>query len=272
MNDDDALKALKRLIFSEINLDCQQYKDKYLKRRLMVRVRANGLSGLDEYLSFLRTHPEEHDTLIGTITINVTQFFRDSSMYHYLAEQVIPDIIYRKTEQGRRVFRVWSAGCSSGEEPYSVAILIKELLGGRVDEFQVSIHGTDIDDGSLSKAKKGVYSMDQLKNVDSKLLDTYFEPFGENYRVAREIKDMVRIKKHDLLADRKQTNFDIILNRNVMIYFSREMQERLLMDFYNSLNNGGYLIIGKTEILSGKARDVLTVISGPERIYRKDKA
>lgn len=237
----------------------------------MVRVRANNLPGFGEYYRFLKKNPEEFDVLMGVLTINVTDFFRDYSMYQYLAEHVIPDIIYEKYEHGRKVFRIWSAGCASGEEPYSMAIIVKEILGGRIDDFIISIHGTDIDEESLLKAKKGLYSPHQLKNVDPIILERYFISQGENYLVTDEIRNMVRIKKHDLLGDKKQTNYDIILNRNVMIYFSRDMQERLQMDFYESLNVNGYLIIGKTEILAGKAREAFTAVNGPERIYRKEK-
>ncbi|MCK5037596.1 MAG: protein-glutamate O-methyltransferase CheR [Thermoplasmata archaeon] len=272
-DDDASFNALKRMIFEHTNLDCSQYKDKYLKRRLQVRLRANELDNYADYIRYLKKNHGEYDTLMDMVTINVTQFFRDPSMFKVLGNEVIPEIIYNKTNSNRRVFRIWSAGSSSGEEAYSIAIIIKELLGERFDDFLVSVHGTDIDDGSLIKAKIGAYPIDQLENVSEALLDHYFDYNNDDdiYMIKDEIKDFVRFKKHNLIQDKKSVNFDMIFNRNVMIYFSREMQEKLLMDFYDSLNNGGYLVIGKTEMLSGEAKNVFVPVNNRERIYIKEK-
>ena len=273
MEEDVNFAALKRLIYSKTNLDCSQYKDKYLMRRLQVRLRANKLNDYADYIRFLSKNPKEYETLMNNITINVTQFFRDPTMYKVLVEEVIPEIIYHKTNSNRRVFRIWSAGSSSGEEAYSIAIMVKELLGEGFDDFLISIHGTDIDDISLAKAKRGAYPIAQLENVNKVILNRYFEYIEDEelYQITDEIKDFVRFKKQNLIIDKKSINFDIIFNRNVMIYFSREMQEKLLMEFYDSLNNGGYLVIGKTEMLTGEAKDVFTPVNNRERIYKKEK-
>ena len=270
--DNASFNTLKRMIFNHTDLDCSQYKDKYLKRRLQVRLRANKLDDYTDYIRFLKKNPEEYDTLMDMVTINVTQFFRDPTMYKVLGEEVIPEIIYKKTSSNRKVFRIWSAGSSSGEEAHSLAIMIKELLGERFDDFMITVHGTDIDDESLRKAKSGIYPKEQLENVGDVLLERYFDQVEDgSYQIKDEIKDFVRFKKQNLILDKKPGNFDIIFNRNVMIYFSREMQERLLMEFYDSLNNGGYLVIGKTEMLTGESKDLFAPVNNRERIYKKEK-
>ncbi len=271
MAEEEDFISLKRLVFSKTELDCSQYKDRYLKRRFLVRMRANHIDDYGDYQRYLIRNPEEYEILMNTITINVTQFFRDPSMYTYLGEYILPDIIYNKTNNGRRVFRIWSAGSSSGEEAYSITIMVKDLLGDRVDDFLLSVHGTDIDEECLEKAKKGSYPITQLKNLDKGQLDRYFDYDGELYTIKQEIKNYVRFRKHNLIKDRKPKNFDIIFNRNVMIYFSREMQENLLLGFYDSLNKGGYLILGKTEMLVGEARGLFKTIDNKERIYKKEK-
>ena len=165
--------------------------------------------------------------------------------------------------------RIWSAGCASGEEPYTIAIILLEELGDNLGNLLVSILATDIDDDALKKAMQGFYQPFSLKNIPPNILKKYFHSENGGYRIKDVVKRLVRFRKHDLISGEKLRYFDVIFCRNVMIYFSRELQERLFMDFYNSLNDGGFLIIGKTETLTGEAREKFICVNVQERIFRK---
>jgi chemotaxis protein methyltransferase CheR len=266
---DRYFELLKREIFKDTSLDFNQFKNNYLKRRLGVRMRVKGVKTYDKYLRLLFSDPGEYDFLLKDITINVTEFFRDPEVFHIIWEEILPLMIYNKVKHNRRVIRLWSAGCSSGEEPYSLAILMRDLLAEKFDNFVISIYGTDIDDASLETAKMGIYLPRQVENVEPELLSHYFKNNGEKYEVKDEIKDMVKFKKLDLFSQVNISHFDIIFCRNVMIYFNKDMQEKLFQRFHESLNDGGYLIIGKTEGIFSGERDKFEIINSRERIYQK---
>lgn len=260
---------LKRKIFHDTSLDCHQFKDNYLKRRIGVRMRARGMENHWEYMRLLSKDPTEYDNFLKDITINVTQFFRDPQVFQLIEEEIMPLIILNKVEKNRRVIRIWSAGCASGEEPYSLAIIMRELLGEEFDNFILTIQGTDIDQGSLVTARDGKYLPDQVENVKLEYLNRYFQFDGDLYIISEDIKDMVRFRNNDLFSGRKGANFDLVLCRNVLIYFTRDMQKALFKQFYNSLNMHGYLVIGKTETLVGEVTEKFEVINTRERIYKK---
>ena len=268
--DDQAFSALKRRIYRDRGLDTSQYKDSYIKRRLATRMRANGVTNYLEYMRLLSKNPDEYKPLLNALTINVTEFFRNPETYKVI-KGILRDIIEEKERLNRSLIRIWSAGCSSGEEPYSIAILLCEILGNRINNFNISIHATDIDDRILIKAKAGEYQKDHLKNVSKACLHKYFifDRESDMYTVKEELKKLIKFKKHDLISGRKLGLFDMILCRNVVIYFSRELQERLYMDFYDSLTEGGYFVMGKTESLIGEAHVKAESFNKPERIYRK---
>ncbi len=264
-----AFKLLKDRIFKNTKLDCHQYKTKYLKRRISVRMRAHDCRSYTEYHRLLRKNPSEYRELLENLTINVTHFFRDPTVFALLADEVLPLIIYHKVKANRRVIRLWSAGCASGEEPYSLALIIRDLLGEEFEHFIVTVVATDIDETSLARARRGNYQPAQLANVPPELLDRYFLFDGTDYHVNEEIKDLVRFRVRDLFRHRTGAHFDLIVCRNVIIYFSKKMQERLFRQFFQALNAGGYLVIGKTETLVGAGKQQFLIHNGRERIYRK---
>jgi chemotaxis protein methyltransferase CheR len=260
---------LKDKIYRATSLDCHQYKDNYLKRRINVRMHVWGVKTYGEYLRILNSYPGEYKELMEDITINVTQFFRDPEVYKLMEEEILPLLIYDKVKNNRRVIRFWSAGCASGEEPYSMAILMDDLLGEESKSFMVSIQGTDIDETCLTAARDGIYLPRQIENVRPKYLSRYFQYDGEMYHISDRIKDMVRFKKQDLFSDKKGAHFDLITCRNVLIYFTKEMQQKLFLQFLNQLNEGGYLIIGKTETMIGEFSKKFHPVDLRERIYQK---
>jgi chemotaxis protein methyltransferase CheR len=261
--------ALKKQIFRCTSLDLGQYKDTYLQRRIGVRMRCCGSKVYSDYSNFLDSNPAEYEKLLDDLTINVTQFFRDPIVFKAMEEEVLPLLIYDKVKHGKGDITVWSAGCSSGEEPYSIAIMLRELLGEEFDNFDVNIIGSDIDDPSLEAASVGKYLPRQLANVKKEYLERHFALEGEMYQLSQDIMDMVDFRKIDLIASRPPAMFDCIFCRNVVIYFTREMQEHLYMKFYGSLNQGGYFVMGNTETLVGEAAHLLSTFKGRERIYQK---
>lgn len=260
---------LKRHILKAKALDCNQYKDSYLQRRFAVRMRARGVGSYADYVSLLSSDPREYDDLMRDITINVTQFFRDVPVFKALEEEIFPLMIYNKVLEKRSSIRIWSAGCSSGEEPYSLAIILRELMGEEFDNFALTIVGTDIDEEVLGTALEGRYLPRQVVNVPKPYLEKYFTLEGDTYQLSPEIMEMVSFRNVDLITSTAGSNFDMILCRNVVIYFTKEMQERLYMKFYHALNEGGYFVMGNTETLVGDAAKLLTSVKTRERIYTK---
>ncbi|MEM0449575.1 MAG: protein-glutamate O-methyltransferase CheR [Methanomassiliicoccales archaeon] len=260
---------LKRKILKECGLDCSQYKDSYLSRRFAIRMRARGASCYKDYLSILERNPEEYDALLNDLTINVTQFFRDPPVFKALEDEIIPILIYEKVMKDEGSIHIWSAGCSSGEEPYSVAMMISELLSDQAESFDIRILATDIDESILEKALEGKYHPKQLVSVPDNYINKYFIFDGDFYRITDSIKDMVDFKKMDLISQSPKGCFDMILCRNVVIYFTRKMQETLYMKFYNFLREGGYFVMGNTETLLGEASKFFIPINSKGRIYKK---
>jgi chemotaxis protein methyltransferase CheR len=165
--------------------------------------------------------------------------------------------------------RIWSAGCASGEEPYSLAILTHKILGEKLASHNVIIYASDIDKDALSKAAKGEYQEKQVKGVNGLLVDNYFNKENGVYKIKNHIKQLVRFEEFDLMKPAVHTNLDLILCRNVMIYFSREGQQRVHMNFYNALRDGGYFVSGKAEILSGEPAAKFMSIDVKARVYQR---
>ena len=268
MNEDQDFHALLGKIKQERGLDGHQYKVNFLKRRLSVRLRARGVESYREYMRLL--DDEEYEKLFEALTINLSYFFRDSTTFEALREKALKPLIQEKAKLGSRLIHIWSAGCAGGEEPYSVAILLDELLGADLGDWRVNIRATDLDAGALEKARRGIYGEFSFRGADPDYIRRYFIPLSDReYALKPEIKTMVRFKRHDLIADPPLRHLDLILCRNVLIYFSREQQETLLSDFHRALNDGGYLVIGKTEVLMRATARLIKPLDLRERIYVK---
>jgi len=268
LNEEQQFIALKAKILKDRGLDFGQYKPNYLKRRIAVRMRAHGVESYREYMKILDSDTLEYNKLMDCLTINVTQFFRDPATFEALEKVVLPQLVSDKQNRKSRVIRAWSAGCASGEEPFSLAILLSEVLGNKLRDFTVSIYATDIDEESLKKAERGEYEGLSMEGLKKEYLDRYFTYAGR-YKIKDEIKRSVRFKRHDLISEKALTHFDIILCRNALIYFSRDMQEKLFTQFHQGLNKEGYLVIGKTETLTVEAMKMFRAVDVRERIYQK---
>ncbi len=273
LNDEIAFNVLKKKILDRTGIDCSKYKDNYLKRRIVLRMKAIGIeSSYNEYYQFLEKKPCEYNSLLDEITINVTEFFRDAETFNAFKNEVIPQLLSEKTKRNSKILRIWSAGCSIGEEPYTIGIILHDKLGPELNNFLISIHATDIDGKALSVARAGIYDAEALKKIDKSWVSKYFDVVDGNdkYRIKDQVKHLVRFQQHDLISGKKFSHFDVIFCRNVMIYFGRELQSRLLLDFYDALNGGGYLIIGRTETMTGEAKEKFLCVNTRERIYKKN--
>ncbi len=266
--DEAAFRALARRISKGAGLALDAYKDKCIRRRIAVRMRACGVHTYAEYETVLEQMPGEYDRLRDALTINVTRFFRNVETWERLAAGFLPAIW---TPTG--ALRIWSAGCASGEEAYSLAILAAELAEarGRPQALErVSIDATDIDRESLARAEAARYRVEALMETPAALRARYFEPDGDGYRVVEGIRRRVRVRALDLSREPPPAPpYDLIVCRNVVIYFDRAMQERLFLSFAETLRPSGILVLGKVETLLGPARERLTLVDARERIFRR---
>jgi len=265
---DAAFTALTVKIAADRGFGCASYKDKCLRRRIAVRMRARGVHTYADYARVLDSDQHEYDKLLDALTINVTKLFRNWETYSVMRERVVPAL----WELPEPVLNVWSAGCSSGEEPYSLAALFHhhaERLGAAtVAERRVNVLGSDIDARSLDAAARGTFEESDFGDTPSELRRRYFAP-APPYTIVPEVRRMVRFERRDLLAEEAPPGqHHLICCRNVLIYFDRETQERLFQKFRDALAPTGFLVLGKVETLLGAARSRFAAVDGRERIFR----
>jgi len=258
-----------RKVREERGLDLSGYKESFVRRRLQSRFRILGIEGLDQYCAILVKRPEEFLKLLDVLAINVTEFFRDPSLWELLSKKLIPELCRMREHAPAKVLRFLSAGSASGEEAYSIAIAICETLGDQLPKYSITIRGIDIDQDCIARIKAGVYAPDRLKNVPPEILAKYFIREGNLYQVKPEIKKMVRAANADLISERLPRYFDVIFCRNVLIYFSKESHSEIFMKLYESLSTGGFLVLGRTETLIGVNKALFETYDTRERIYRR---
>lgn len=265
---DDGFEALMGKVERERGFAWASYKQKCLRRRVAVRMRARGLDSYPEYATLLDRDRHEFDKLVDALTINVTRFFRNSPVWDLMASDVVPDLWRSQLPE----IRVWSAGCASGEEAYSLAILFhrEAAVSGMLAQIdRVRILGTDLDASALRNAEIPAYADADLTEVPASLRERYFTERPPFYP-ATGVRQMVRFARHDLLVgDYPPSEQHLIMCRNVLIYFDRATQERVITQFHQSLATGGYLILGKVETLLGTTRGWFAPVGQRERIFRK---
>jgi chemotaxis protein methyltransferase CheR len=266
--DEAAFAALAQEIARTGGFTVHASKDKCIRRRIAVRMRACGVHSYDDYRAVLTRSPVECERLRDALTINVTRFYRNAETWQTLQRVILPALFDRP----RVEVRAWSAGCASGEEPYTLAILAAEYLAGagRAGELdRLSIDATDIDRTSLERAREATYRLEGLTEMPAGLVSGYFEDAGDLRRVTERVRRRVAVRSLDLSREPPpHAGYDLILCRNVVIYFDRPMQERLFQTFADSLAPGGFLVLGKVETLFGTARERLTMVDPRERVYR----
>jgi chemotaxis methyl-accepting protein methylase len=266
--DEQAFAALTRKISLARGIGCEDYKNKCLRRRLAVRMRARGVHTFDAYAQLLDQDAAEYDLLLDALTINVTKCWRNAETWRALGDSYLNDLW--RTREGR--VRAWSAGCASGEEPYSVAVALAEaarLCGPAGWLDRPRIDATDLDRDSVARTGAAEFSDSAFVEMPDELARRYFSAEAPRRPVAA-LQSMVQVRRHDLTSEPPPSPpYDLIVCRNVVIYFERPMQERLFSTFADALAPQGILVLGKVETLFGPARQRLKLEDPRERIYRK---
>lgn len=243
------LKSLLEEVRERHGIDFTGYKMPTILRRIQRRIVATDTTDIEGYSRYLAENPEEYQQLVNAVLIKVTEFFRDKELFEYLGGEVMPHLIEEAREQGNQL-RLWSAGCATGEEAYSLAILVAEALGDELGRFSVRIFATDLDEEAVAFARRGIYSTQALANLSEELANRYFVQESREYQVNKLIRSMVVFGQHDLGQRAPFPGIDMVLSRNVLIYFTQELQKRALQLFAYSLRDGGRLVLGKAESVS----------------------
>ncbi|HJV46561.1 MAG TPA: protein-glutamate O-methyltransferase CheR [Bacillota bacterium] len=219
-------------------IDLALYKEAQMKRRLTSLRVKRGYRNFSTYFEAIDKDRELFYEFLDRMTINVSEFFRNPSRWDVLNQKIIPRL---KKEKGR--VKCWSAACSTGEEPYTLAL----VLQGHMPLKEVNVTATDIDEGALAKAKQGIYNERSLQDCPKDLLSKYFIKEGPTYKITDDVKNIIKFKKHNLLADSYDSGYDLIICRNVMIYFTEEAKHDIYQKFSKALRPGGVLFVGSTE-------------------------
>ncbi len=245
----DVLNAFLSQLRGRTGIDFRQYKTPTIVRRLSRLMATSGCETLKDYLRHLTSHPEAYQRLISTFLIKVTEFFRDPALFAQLGDRILPDII-EQARHNRGELRLWSAGCATGEEAYSLAIVLAELLGDEVETMPVRIFATDLDADAIAFARRGIYPASALKEIPPALLAKYFSRIDDAFQIKKRIRNLTVFGEYDLGQRAPFPRIDLVLCRNVLIYFTKELQQRTLQLFAFSLRPGGYLVLGKSETTS----------------------
>lgn len=258
-----------REIFTHLRLrtghDFSNYKRATLLRRIERRLNVRGLPDLPAYATYLQQNLEESQALLKDLLISVTNFFRDQKPFAALEQDVLPAIFYGKKADNE--VRVWVAGCATGEEAYSLAMLLAERTWGVLDAPKVQIFATDIDEGAIMTAREGLYTLNDAADVSPERLQRFFTRQGDHYRVHREIREMILFANHNFLKDPPFSRLDLVSCRNVLIYLNSTAQERVMETFHFALKPGSFLFLGSAESVDG-ASDLYATVSRENHIYQ----
>ena len=241
-----ALNAIFTLLKSNCNVDFSHYKETVVNRRVTRRMVINHIERMDNYVKFLRAHPNELEALYNDMLIGVTSFFREPETFVALKETVFPCLV--KNRLPNEPVRVWIPACSTGEEAYSFAIAIQEYLEeNSITDLQVQIFGTDVNERNIEKARQGIYPTTIETDVNEKRLKHFFKSSNGNYQISKTIRDKCIFAKQDITADPPFSNMDLISCRNMLIYFDEYLHERVVPTLHYALKIGGFLVLGQSE-------------------------
>jgi two-component system CheB/CheR fusion protein len=244
--------------------DFTAYKRPSLMRRIQKRMQTVNAPTFEAYYDHLQLNQDEFAALFNTILINVTSFFRDQEVWQYLRNQALPRIL--EARNGAEAFRVWSAGCASGQEAYSVLMLLADLLGPDAIRDKVKVYATDVDEEALNEARLAAYTAKQVEDVPADMLEKYFDKNGTSYAFKRELRRSVIFGRHDLVQDAPISRVDLLLCRNTLMYFNADAQERILARFFFSLNPAGHILLGRAEMLFSHS-DMFTPVDLKRRFF-----
>ncbi|QYZ78023.1 protein-glutamate O-methyltransferase CheR [Methanofollis formosanus] len=260
----DDFAALNRTIERVVGIKTSNYKEDYIRRRVLSRMRISGNESFADYHKYLLSEADEKDLLRNALTINVTEFLRDPEVFSLVRQQVLPEILKKKTR-----IRIWCAGCATGEEAYTYAMLARDL--SFTHEIDCTIYATDIDRKVLEKAREGVYDARALKNLNERQIQRHFTRTEDGkYEAKPELKSLIRFSHHDLMTNIPAARFlDLVSCRNVTIYFNEKQKTDLVRMIHGSLGMGGYYVMGKTEYLGREVEDLFAPFDPIQKIFIK---
>ena len=264
---DDPVREILAMVTRQANIDFRNYKPSTILCRISRRMAITHHASVGEYARYLHSHPEEIGELVMAFLIKVTEFLRDPEAFEYLRSQILPEVI----EQGRsrgNVLRFWSAGCATGEEPYSLAILLADILGPELPQWSIKIFATDLDEGAVEYARRGLYPGNLLKHLPEHYRPRYFEPAERGYQVSKLLRQMIIFGQQDLTRGVPFPRIDLVVCRNLLIYFKPELQQTVLDMFAFSLQNThGYLFLGQAETVR-PSQSSFEVVNKKWKLYR----
>jgi PAS domain S-box-containing protein len=253
-----------REVFTQLRIqtghDFTNYKKPTLLRRIERRINLRNLPHLPAYARFLKENADEPAALLKDLLISVTNFFRDKKAFDVIEQEIIPAIFKDKTSEDQ--VRIWVAGCATGEEAYSFAMLCAERVGGIIDAPRIQIFATDIDESAIVQAREGIYTLNDAADVSPERLRRFFKKEGDDYRISREVREMIMFANHNFLKDPPFSHLDLVSCRNVLIYLNQVAQERVMGTFHFALNPRGYLFVGSSESVDS--------VSGMYTIYNRE--
>lgn len=265
---DDALAEISLILEMRCSFSMSIYKDKCMKRRIAIRMRSCRCLDASAYCNLLRQSDVELELLKKTLTIHVSQFFRNPSMFEKLSTKIFPELFQQATEAGEPL-RISSLGCAGGEEAYSLAIILREFISRELLNTPVEIRAYDVDGDILQTAVRAEYSDDRLKDLSDSFRMRYFVPNGLHMQLSVNIREMVTFHQENIMNVATFEPCRMILCRNTLIYFTRPEQEKILRGIAHILPAGGILVLGKSETLVGDVRRLFTSVCPVERIYRR---
>ncbi len=248
------------------NLDA--YKDKCVRRRIAIRIRATHCESAREYCHLLTSQAAEVDLLLKVLTIHVSQFFRNFSTFEKLRLEILPYLFTVARQEKLSGLKFWSLGCAGGEEPYSLALLLADHFSRDLERIPVTIEGTDVDASILDAARLGQYSQERMVELPPHYLQRYFTESNGQFTLIPSIRDMVHFRHGNIFHGDIYQRCDLVLCRNVLIYFAREQQENVIRNIARVLNPWGIMVLGKSETLLGESRSLFQTVCPVERIYR----
>ncbi|MGC1808721.1 MAG: CheR family methyltransferase [Candidatus Binataceae bacterium] len=263
---DDGLKRIFRLLQGRNGTDFSRYKRSTVQRRLARRMALRQIDGITEYAELLKHEPEEVQALAQDFLIRVTGFFRDPETFVGLSETVLPALLENRSPKDP--LRIWVPGCASGEEAYSIAMILMEYLGDRANSVRIQIFGTDLSDAAIQKARTGFYTDTIAEEVSPERLQRFFVKLDEHYQVAKTIRDLCVFARHDVTRDPPFSRLGLVSCRNLLIYLDQTLQRQIIPFFHYALNPGGFLILGPSETI-GTSSELFRLVDGRHQIYQR---
>jgi two-component system CheB/CheR fusion protein len=265
--DENLLQILKQ-IYRLTGVDFSHYKINTIKRRIVRRMILHKIDSLEDYTGYLKNHASEIHQLFQDLLINVTTFFRDAEAHDYLRKYVLPKLVKQKPTD--EPMRLWIPACSTGQEAYSLAMLLMEVLGEKAATTSVQIFATDLSDVAVNKARLGIYSKDEVEHIPLKRLNRFFMKVDSHYRIVKSIRDLCVFASHNVLKDPPFSRLDVISCCNLLIYLEPALQKKLIATFHYALNNTGFLVLGKSETI-GSSGYLFSQVDKRFKIYAKKK-